>query len=370
MSEKIKRPNIFKVSTKELSQDAFITWLLQWSSPECAELDPVLHSCGRNFLSLVMDTNDADEKKIKLVTAGRQWENVDVWAEVFYSDGSKTLVVIEDKTFSGEHSDQLIRYKKQAEEYCFKEGFNLICCYFKIGSEPLRDLEAIKQKGFHIITRKQIISCLERYRDAEHSILRDFIEYVDDLEKAHGGFEIKPPKDWKGLTWVGFYMFVESNLKVNTWHRVNNFSGGFWNLCLTWRYWNEYIPIYMQIEEHRLCYKIALGEDETGLDSGQIDRNAVQDYALKFLLAFAKKQGNSMIKRPNPFVHRGNYRTLAVISLEDWCGNPDQLADKEQILNNLKNIISFYNRFMTELNKISFESAGINLIVDPKPVSE
>jgi hypothetical protein len=353
----IKRPNIFKVSTKELSQDAFITWLLQWANPQCAQLCSILHACGRDFLLLVM--NKTDGKIIERVEAGRQWENVDVWAEVFFTDGSKTLIVIEDKTFSGQHSNQLERYKMKAEDYCIKNGYNLICTYFKIGSEPLKTLNEIKRKGFNIVTRLEIRMCLQPYRDAEHSILQDFIEYIDELEAAHVAFESRVPKDWSGLAWVGFYQFVESNISVNGWHRVNNPSGGFWNLCLTWAYWNEHIPVYMQIEEHKLCYKIALGEDETGFSQRQIDLNGVQDYVFNFLMAYAKRHGNLTIKRPSRFVRRGNYRTLAIINLKDWCSNPEQLLDKKEILNSINDIISFYRHFMIELNTMSFDSAGI-----------
>lgn len=363
MKQQINRPNIFKVSTKELSQDAFITWLIQWANPQCAELDSILHDCGKSFLSLLMGDAPEKEKTIASLNAGRQWEYIDVWAEIFFKDGTKTLLVIEDKTFSGPHSNQLERYKRQAEDYCETKKFNnLICTYFKIGSESLEAINAIKDKGFHIVNRKQIIACLQPYRKTEHTILRDFIEYIDDLEEAHLSFEKLPPKDWEGLAWVGFYQFVESNLKIITWHWINNPNGGFWNLCLTWQYWNNNIPVYMQIEQQKLCFKIALGEDETDLENDQKNLNVTQDFVNEFLINFAQASGLGMIKHPSSFVHRGNYRTLAVINLEDWCGNPEYLVDKYKIIVWLRGIISFYKDFMNELNKISFESKGIKIL--------
>jgi hypothetical protein len=30
----MSKPNIFKISTKELSQDGFFTWLILWAKPE------------------------------------------------------------------------------------------------------------------------------------------------------------------------------------------------------------------------------------------------------------------------------------------------------------------------------------------------
>jgi hypothetical protein len=363
MKQQVKRPNIFRISTKELSQDAFITWLLQWANPGCAELDPVLHQCGKQFLSLVIGDAPEREKEILDIEAGRQLDYVDIWAKILFSDGTKTLLVIEDKTFSGEHSNQLERYKKQAEDYCATEGFNLICTYFKIGSEPMRDIHAIRDKGFHIVTRKEIIACLQPYRDAEHSILRDFIEYIDDLEAAHLAFEKLPLKDWKDLAWVGFYQYIEANIKINWWHYVNNPSGGFWNLCLTWDYWNKQIPVYMQIEQHKLCFKIALGEDETDLDNTATDLNALQDFVHDALMKFAAtRDEKDSVQRPTSMVHRGNYRTFAVIQLPNWYGSEDAIVDKQHVLVRLEKIISFYHEFLAELNKVSFETTGIKML--------
>lgn len=352
METNIERPNIFRISTKELSQDAFIVWMMRWANPVCKELDPLLHKCGSDFLSLLLN-NKYEEKQISKVDAGRQWNNIDVWAEIFFSDGTKTLLILEDKTFSGEHSDQLNRYKKQAQDYCDKEGFDLCCTYFKIGSEPLRALKAIKDKGFHVVGRNEIRACLASFVDTPHSILRDFIDYIDGIDAEHNVFETLALKSWQGNAWVGFYQFVESRLEVNMWHRVNNPSGGFWNLCLTWDYWNG-VPIYMQIEEQKLCFKIAPGKVETGFDMSDQEMNRVQDLAYSHLMQYASGQGMEKVRRPYPFVHRGNYRTFAVIGFEDWCGPTTELLDKDAVLSNLANIISFYHRFMKHLRTLDF----------------
>lgn len=351
MEKPIIRPNIFKISTKELSQDAFIVWLLQWANPACSELDPLLHQCGSDFLHLLLNQSPKS-KIIKQVDAGRQWLNIDVWSEIFYADGTKTLLILEDKTFSGEHSGQLERYKKKAQLYCEKEGFNLACTYFKIGSEPLRTLRSVRDKGFHVVSRKEIKACFATYVDTPHSILGDFIDYIDDLEAAHQKFEKIPLMDWKGINWVGFYQFVEAQLDIVTWHRVNNRSGGFWNLCLTWRYWNG-VPIYMQIEERKLCFKIAPGKVETGINMSDKDMNKLQNEAYLKLMAFADKKGMTIVRRPNPFVHRGSYRTFAVVNFEHWCGPVDTLLDKKQVILQLSRIILFYHQYMGHLVKSS-----------------
>lgn len=362
MEQQIKRPNIFEISNKELSQDAFITWLIQWANPKCAELDSVLHTCGRDFLQLVMGDAPEKSKIIDKIEAGRQWKNIDIWAEIYFKDGTKTLLIIEDKTFTNVRDNQLEDYKKHAEEFCSQNNFNLICTYFKIGSDPLNALVDIREKGFNVITRMQIRECLQSYRNVEHSILKDYIEYVDNIEAAHLSFETLSPKEWDGNAWIGFYQFVESKLEVISWNWVNNRSGGFWNLSLTpWNYWNSQIPIYAQIEEKKICFKIVFCEEQTGLNNSGTDLNAMQNFALEFLLDFAKEQDVKIIEKPYPYAQKGKYRTLAVIPLSNWYGSPEQMLDKEKVIENLSAIQSFYHRFMDKINKVSFETANIEI---------
>ncbi len=37
------KPNLFSLATKELSQDAFLAWLLQWADPKCRKCNPMLN---------------------------------------------------------------------------------------------------------------------------------------------------------------------------------------------------------------------------------------------------------------------------------------------------------------------------------------
>ncbi|OBW43584.1 hypothetical protein AB670_00114 [Chryseobacterium sp. MOF25P] len=43
------KPNIFDIATKELNQDAFITWLLQFADAQYQSADPKLNGCGKVF---------------------------------------------------------------------------------------------------------------------------------------------------------------------------------------------------------------------------------------------------------------------------------------------------------------------------------
>ena len=158
------KPNIFNIAIKEFHQDAFITWLLQWSDPNNKELDEQLFLCGQEFIkSLISTQYKGTISNFIKVEAGRQWENIDIWAEV-YTQNENYLIIIEDKTFTSEHSDKLTKYKKIGEDYCKGKKFNLVCIYLKTGDEPERILNSIQKKGFTIFNRKDFIHLLDKYK--------------------------------------------------------------------------------------------------------------------------------------------------------------------------------------------------------------
>lgn len=75
------KPNLFSIATKELSQDAFIAWLLQWADESYLETNKELNITGRKFISfLVSGKESISEIDIHRVIAERQWDNIDIWA--------------------------------------------------------------------------------------------------------------------------------------------------------------------------------------------------------------------------------------------------------------------------------------------------
>ena len=43
------KPNIFDIATKELTQDAFITWLLKFADEKNRDFDLEMNECGKMF---------------------------------------------------------------------------------------------------------------------------------------------------------------------------------------------------------------------------------------------------------------------------------------------------------------------------------
>ena len=161
-------PNLFQIATRELSQDAFVTWLLQWADPKYQELNSKLFACAQSFIRLLIaeDSNFP----IKSVTAGRQWENIDIWAEI----NDEILLVVEDKTHTGEHSSQLEKYKATAEAWCKDpergKPWQAKLAYLKTGDEAGGFLQEIRTKGYCTVDRRDFLHLLQSHKDVENDI--------------------------------------------------------------------------------------------------------------------------------------------------------------------------------------------------------
>lgn len=339
------KPNIFEISTKELSQDAFLTWLLQWSDSSNATYDLELNNCGKKFVSqLIKKQYPEFNEEITTISAGRQWENIDVWANV----NSKYLIIIEDKTYTEQHSGQLPRYKKIAEKWCNEQAnthYPPICIYLKTGNESLQSLKKVKDEGYKIYKRQEFILLLNQC-NTKNAIFNDFKERLERIEQANNEWDLKLIKDWNGNDWQGFFQYLENQMDLIGWKYVNNPTGGFWNAVINWDYWGIY-PAYLQTEQYKLCFKISTDPLEVNLpkntNRGQV-RNSLSD----LILQSAKEKNISTILRPVRFGN-GKYMTVAVVESKNWLGNEDKKVNKEKVLKNLL----FYKKFLSEIIKSS-----------------
>jgi len=171
MNEKTK-PNIFARATKELSQDGFFAWLLEWANPDNKQYDKKLNACTQDFVKYLINK----ELEIKSVETFLQWEKIDICTYV----NDKYLIIIEDKTFSGDNNP-LESYKKKAENWCNMNKIELICIYLRTGTEksPRKNIE---EKGFRYIDRNDLIKFFgnPKYKKIKNDIYLDFIKNLEN----------------------------------------------------------------------------------------------------------------------------------------------------------------------------------------------
>lgn len=349
MNQENMRPNIFTIATKELHQDAFIAWLLKWADPSNAHYDTRLTQCGQQFIRKLCGFPDS--YVIKKVDADRQWENIDVWAEI----NDEWLLIVEDKTYTGEHSNQLIKYKSTAENYCNEKGLKLVCVYLKTGAEASISLKHIENKGYAVFTRKDILEVLNVFKDITNNIFSDFRERLILMEDAYRSFENKVLKEWDENSWVGFYQSLEKQMHNIRWKKVNNQSGGFWNAVISeWYYLHSpetesQYALYLQIEQGNLCFKICTDPEEVDFDEAKVSRKRLREQVYNQILKVAKEKNFINICRPDRFGN-GKFMTVALVYKEQWLGRNNQIIDKITVIQALEKYKEFLAHFKDEMD--------------------
>jgi hypothetical protein len=113
----LSRPNLFRFAARELHQDAFVAWLLDWARVAHRDADPERHRVGRLFAEHLLRRypTTAYAELADVLEVRRQWKAIDVMARFALADGRQVIAVIENKTVSTLHNP-LDAYCKRAEK--------------------------------------------------------------------------------------------------------------------------------------------------------------------------------------------------------------------------------------------------------------
>lgn len=313
------KPNIFNFSTKELTQDAFICWLIMWADNSNINYDAELNKTAKYFIKELLSKQiNISNIEISKVNVWRQYENIDIWAEI----NDDIALIIEDKTDKKQHSKQLERYKIIAEKYYKKKPRKLVFIYLKTGNENLVNNKTIINKGYSVFGRTDFLKVLNSNKQIKNDIFIDFKDRLNSIEKDTNLYleTEKIRKNWYAAQ--GFYLKLQSlqierfNLKeeeydwvkIGSWDYVPNKTGGFLGY---WYYpkWTKYGEIYIQIEnkigyDFKVTLKISNWKQKTELL-----------YELLTYFQEISKSFNLKITKPDRF-KTGKASTLAIIDIK------------------------------------------------------
>jgi hypothetical protein len=230
-SAKATAPNVFDFATSELSQDAFICWLVRWADPQFSIDNPSLHAQGTRFVQALVERSGRSCPAISSVRPVRQWNKIDVVIEV----NEDLLIVIEDKTFTSEGPQQLERYREAIADYPHPSGGSWgdpVLLYYKIGNEP--DDGSGMRGAFHRFNRGHILEALDGA--SAHPLVADYRIHVQRIEAGTTAFMTEPIqtwlRDWRAVE--GFYYWLQSQLTSSWWDHASNPDGG-----VRWFAWHE-----------------------------------------------------------------------------------------------------------------------------------
>ena len=302
-------PNIFSFATSELSQDAILAWVLSWADPSMRKQDPSLNDIAVKLLQKMLGADSSFP--IKSIKVDCQWKKIDIGVEV----NDDIFLIIEDKTDTSVHDHQLERYREIANDY-FSGERRVFGAYVKTGNEPKGIIDEIKNIGYVVLERIDVLNCIKNY-SGQSDLVKYFLKHLWEIENDTNSFIEKPYLEWSWNAWQGFYKELERHLDIDNWDYVANPAGGFLGIWWNWVPIDdeEYGPLrmYLQIEQpEKLCVKIEFG--------GERDlRSSVRYKYHQILFDKAQKLGIS-IHDPARFGN-GTYMTIGVVDLKDIVGN-------------------------------------------------
>ena len=302
MNENETGPNLFAFAPSELSQDAVLSWLLSWSDPKFQSLNRELHEAGRKLLAFIFRRHRLRCPVASSVTVHRQVDHADLIAEV----GDKYLVLIEDKTKTNHHGDQLRRYlRSMKKRYPSRK---ILAVFLK--TEDQCEFTDIESCGYCICNRADVLSCIWPSRDTPigNDVLRDWAEYLDSKERSVRAFKHKPVAEWNETQWTGFYQELRHHFPDLGWNKVPNAAGGFVGAWWGWRTVGR-DKLYLQIDGNDLCIRVDAGDAP--------NRPAVRECWHNYFTTLDGKRQTFKLQRPARF---GNGKTMAVavVPRNEW----------------------------------------------------
>lgn len=331
MSNELRKTNLFYYATSELSQDAFICYLVAHLIKECRNDNEQIYNCAVEFINKVLKTKGIEFNEDMEVEIKKQYNKIDVL--IILSDKKhekKYYVIIEDKTFTDTHNDQINRYKSgliKSEKLDNDE--DIICVFYKIieQSEDEKDVD-IEFK------RNDILEILNKYKNNNNSqIFLDYIEYLEDIDTKVNSYKTLDISEWFSESYRGFFKDLKENFlkeEDSKWGFVNNVKGGFMFFCYSIFKKNDghyigidkdfYDEIYLQIEDNELAVKYKITKDIAEYNRYKDNKGYIEKLKNNRDIIYKKVLENLNEKWKKSFnktsFRKGRYMTVAKIEYD------------------------------------------------------
>lgn len=208
--------NIFEFATKELSQDAFLSWFIA----NCNE--PGISEHSYKFINLITGFNFrcGEIKKVQII---QQEHNMDIIVDFWTSDNLDQspdyVIVIEDKTTSSAHSSQLRKYADELSKWNKKEPDYVSRrrkVFYKAGYLTDQDKEEIikgddgyaENDRWRVFNIDDIYKFFSKMPPVESEVLSSYKEHIlkiyDDLHIVSK----KPMKEWDYINYQTYFKKV------------------------------------------------------------------------------------------------------------------------------------------------------------------
>lgn len=306
----MSKPNIFKYATSELSQDAFICWLLEWAQESNANEvgDMALHDAAKQMLNAMFEAcKQVPPDRYESIDVVRQYKHIDVLIII----NKQYALIIEDKTGTEDHDNQLRNYWEEVrdkgvtireDDLRFDDG-RILRIYFKTGDQS--NYDSVEQEGYAPFVRENMLPILRSglNKGIKNAIYEDFLSHLENIENGIASYHTVPLNTvWDWPTWIGFFKALNETMKgAGAWRYVPNPRGGFLGFYWAWRNIAGSSPcrLFIQLEWNKICFKINVDDK----DAQRRLRGEWHDLICRAAGGFAMKAGR---------FGKGKWMTLAV----------------------------------------------------------
>lgn len=190
--------NIFKYAKKELSQDAFLMWLLDSFNSE-VKSEKETSIAFINFLVKLKNDEKIEEVRVK-----PQLYKIDVTANI-KTKYREISLFIEDKTTSDEHN-QLDKYNCAINNIVNSEKekpTDVKKIFYKTNSIDETERTRVEKAGWEVRSIESINDFWSKYLDSDHLFIKQYAEHVCELYSYSENIII--PSDNNIIAWRSFF---------------------------------------------------------------------------------------------------------------------------------------------------------------------
>lgn len=341
----VSKPNLFNYATKELSQDAFLCWLIEWADTKYK--GEKLHDVGTVFLKSLLAKVNVEYNKLTSIEIKMQWEKIDALI-LLELDNRKVALIIEDKIHTTDHGNQLERYKELVEkklkndepkDYKLKD-YELKCIYFKTGDSA--NHKGAENAGYGVYLRQDFLEAVKDYKDIDSDIFQDFYKTMAMWEVRISEFKTKVLSEWDNRDFIGLFIDLSKGvLKDKKDLDWGYFSGRSGYLKCRW----GYININMKENDFQFFLQIHSNGKIISFRTYEIDSTENMRLIHDDFIKFANDNGCPEVVKPK-MLKFGNTCAIAIVKCKNWLGNDTDTYNAEFVAKNLEKYIKLHADFI------------------------
>ncbi len=311
--------NLFDFATKELSQDAFICWLVNNYNNDT---NKELKLRAYDFINFISgNQHQFTVGQMLKLTTQQQVKDMDIVIDIWTTPRTETeyentgtsdyVIIIEDKTDSSIHNNQLVDYGKIIDSWTKWDNKNekkdTRKVFYKTNLISYADDKELKKYNdsknerdcWHIY---DIESIMNHFKDkkGDSEIYDSFVEYITEKYKRLSNTD--KPLDHDMYKWLSFFRrkVLEDDFLKNypsKWVDFNRY--GYAYLCVRVKPYEEDGGPYLEVRSRDCCHNkfvarlLTYGLDESEDYSPEI-RNSIMNQLMRNSLRYLKPDKNGV----------------------------------------------------------------------------